>query len=122
MLYIKSSQSEIETLRIKLDDLMSVLAKRKINVTTNSMLYRKAVVNRGENQTQLQGTRMSLKNWKCLKDVAVKDGNKEVLDALKKVFEQAIAEPKDNISIPYLKLPAGKDLNNLIASIGLKNE
>ena len=113
MLYIKSSQAEIDTLEAELVVLMADLKSKKKTVTTGA-ISRKIL------GSEKPGADFNNQHWNCLIEVAKKNGNIELLKALKVVFEQALNYNSGSKTINYLSLPGGPDLQKLIIGVGFE--
>lgn len=113
MLYIKSSQAEIDTLVTELVALMADLKSKKKTVTTGSFSRERFGSEKPEANFKNQ-------HWDCLIGVAKKNGNIELLKALKVVFEQALNYDGGSKTINYLLLPGGPDLEKLIIGVGIE--
>ena len=113
MLYIKSSQAEIDTLVTELVALMDDLKSKKKTVTTGT-------ISRKSLGSEKPGADFNNQHWNCLIDVAKKNGNIELLKALKVVFEQALNPIRKEKTINYLSLPGGSDLKKLIIGVGIE--
>jgi len=113
MLYIKSSQAEIDTLVAELEALMFDLKDKKKTVTTGSTA-RKSL------GSEKPGADFNNQHWDCLIKVAKNNGNIELLKALKVVFKQALNYISKEKTINYLKLPGGPDLQKLIIDVGIE--
>lgn len=113
MLYIKSSQAEIDTLKAELTSLQERLKDKRKTVTTGS-------VKREKLESEKPGADFKNQHWDCLIDVAKKNGNIELLKALKVVFEQALNPIRKEKTINYISLPGGPDLKKLIIGVGIE--
>lgn len=113
MLYIKSSQAEIDTLVTELVALMDDLKSKKKTVTTGSFSRERFGSEKPEANFKNQ-------HWDCLIKVAKKNGNIELLKALKVVFKQALNDIVKERTINYLSLPGGPDLKKLIIGVGIE--
>ena len=113
MLYIKSSQAEIDTLKVELTSLQEKLKAERKTVTTGT-------ISRKSLGSEKPGADFNNQHWNCLIDVAKKNGNIELLKALKVVFEQALNPIRKEKTINYISLPGGPDLKKLIIGVGIE--